>query len=121
MLLCYDNDLLEIYHLESKCCLRTLKHRAKVLDASLHNNIIVAACQYGYLVFWDLQAVLKASEPVLDIDFAIEVLNEHSAAIASVYVDDKELISVDYDGVMIFRSLKSNHKLKHIYKRKYFN
>ena len=38
--MCRDNELLDIYHLESHSCLKSLKHESKVLNATLHKGII---------------------------------------------------------------------------------
>jgi hypothetical protein len=67
----------------------------------------VVGCQYGNLVFWNLESVLESSKPILDMESdALWCLNEHSAAIGSVLVDDDEVISCDYDGIVVLR----NHK-----------
>ena len=39
-LVCRDNELLDVYHLESHSCLKSLKHESKVLNATLHKGII---------------------------------------------------------------------------------
>ena len=39
-LVCRDNETLDIYHLESHSCLKSLKHESKVLNATLHKGII---------------------------------------------------------------------------------
>ena len=41
---------------------------------------------------------------------------EHSAAISNIYVDTEELITDDYDGIVIFRLIE-----KHIYVRVFRN
>ncbi len=44
-------------------------------------------------------------------------LYEHSAAISNIYVDSHELITDDYDGIVILRSLAlRNRKTRHYFK-----
>ena len=42
----------------------------------------------------------------------VKILSEHSGAIANVHIDKDELITDDYDGVVILRSLKSHSEIK---------
>lgn len=113
-LICRDNDTLDIYHLESKSCLKSLKHESKVLNAILHKDVIIVGCQYGLLVFWHLPTALQADEILLDINHSscLKVLNEHSGAISHIYVDKDELITDDYDGVVIIRNLRTHSEIK---------
>ena len=37
-LICRDNETLDIYHLESHSCLKSLKHESKVLNTTLHKG-----------------------------------------------------------------------------------
>jgi hypothetical protein len=48
-------------------CLKSLVHESKVLDATLFRDVIIAGCQFGLLVFWDLTLALKS--PATRIDF----------------------------------------------------
>ena len=116
-LICRDNETLDIYHLESKSCLKSLKHESKVLNAVLHKNVIIVGCQYGLLVFWHLQKALKADSIVLDINHSscLKILNEHSGAISHIYVDKNELITDDYDGVVMIRNLKTHSEIKDLF------
>lgn len=116
-LICRDNETLDIYHLESKSCLKSLKHESKVLNAVLHKNVIIVGCQYGLLVFWHLQKALKADSIVLDINHSscLKILNEHSGAISHIYVDKNELITDDYDGVVMIRNLKTHSEIKELF------
>ena len=50
-----------------------------------------------------MQDVLSSPYFALDINLAAGVLNEHSAAISNVFVDRDEIITDDYDGVVIAR------------------
>ena len=112
VLVCHDNEMVDLYHLQSKSCLRSLKHEAKVLDAKMQDGLIAVGCQYGLLVFWELQKILHADLGVLDMNFCAAIINEHSAAIANVVFHNGELISADYDGITIRRKLKRHSKLK---------
>jgi hypothetical protein len=49
-----------------------LRHDSKVLNATLFRDVIIAGCQYGLLVFWDLKAALKSSpeSPLIDLNDA---------------------------------------------------
>ena len=116
-LVCRDNETLDIFHLESKSCLKSLRHESKVLNAILHKNIIIVGCQYGLLVFWHLPTALEANPVVLDINHSscLQILNEHSGAISHIHVDKDELITDDYDGVVIIRNLRSHSEIKKIF------
>jgi len=48
-------------------CLKSLVHESKVLNAILFRDVIIAGCQFGLLVFWDLNLALKS--PATRIDF----------------------------------------------------
>ena len=37
-LICRNNETLDIYHLESHSCLKSLKHESKVLNTTLHKG-----------------------------------------------------------------------------------
>ena len=117
-LVCRDNEVLDIYHLETHTSLKSLKHQSKVLNASLFQGIIIVGCQYGLLAFWNLHQVLQATNPeVIDINHpsCIKILHEHSGAISNVHVDNDELITDDYDGVVILRKMKTHSYLKNIF------
>ena len=60
-------------------------------------------CQYGLLVVWDLPSVVRAERRVLSMKHSQLVVYEHSAAISNIHVDNNELITDDYDGVIILR------------------
>ena len=75
----------------------------KVLCAVVHAGKIIVGCQYGLLVFWDLPAVMRQDKKVLSMKHSQLVVYEHSAAVSNIYVDNKELITDDYDGVIILR------------------
>jgi hypothetical protein len=114
---CRDNELLDLYNLDTATCVTSLKHESKVLHATkttfclqvlcatIHEGRIVVGCQYGLLVFWDLAVVLGLGRRVVGQHHAIMVLYEHSAAISNIHVDDSELITDDYDGIVILRSV----------------
>ena len=116
-LVCRDNETLDIYHLESKSCLKSLRHESKVLNAVLHKDVIIVGCQYGLLVFWHLQKALKSDPVVIDINHSscLKILNEHSGAISHIYVDKDELISDDYDGVVMIRNLRTHSEIKELF------
>lgn len=105
-LVCYDNDKLELFNIDSLQSIRILKHQSKVLDAKIHRGMILAGCQFGLLVIWDLSMVLEAQEEALEMEKAFKIFKEHNGAIASIAIDDHELITVDYDGIMIARKLE---------------
>ena len=116
-LVCRDNETLDVYHLESKSCLKSLRHESKVLNATLYKDVIIVGCQYGLLVFWHLQEALRADSIVLDINHSscLKILNEHSGAISHIYVDKDELITDDYDGVVIIRNIRSHSEIKKLF------
>ena len=60
-------------------------------------------CQYGLLVVWDLPSVVRTERRVLSMKHSQLVVYEHSAAISNIHVDNNELITDDYDGVIILR------------------
>ena len=74
-------------------------------------------CQYGLLAFWNLHQALQANQEVIDINHTscIKVLTEHSGAISNVHVDSDELITDDYDGIVILRKMKTHSYLKSIF------
>ena len=74
-------------------------------------------CQYGLLVFWHLKEALEANDVVLDINHSscLKTLSEHSGAIANVHIDNEELITDDYDGVVILRNLKTHPEIKNLF------
>ena len=43
------------------------------------------------------------------------MLNEHSAAISNVFVDGDELITDDYDGVVIARRLDKHSRIRKLF------
>ena len=116
-LVCRDNEILDIYHLESQTCLKSLRHQSKVLNASLFRGIVIVGCQYGLLAFWNLHEALKSAQDVVDINHAscVKILAEHSGAISNISIDNDELITDDYDGVVIFRKMKKHSHLKQIF------
>ena len=79
--------------------------------------MVVVGCQYGLLVFWHLQQALQADDLILDVNHpcCLKILNEHSGAISHIYVDKDELITDDYDGVVIIRSLRSHSEIKNLF------
>ena len=80
-------------------------------------------CQYGLLAFWDLHEALNSSEgcEVIDINHpsCLRVLTEHSGAISNIAVDSAELITDDYDGVVILRKIRSHSQLKRIFNKQH--
>lgn len=89
-----------------------------MLNATMYKSkVIVVGCQYGLLVFWHLKSVLEADAVVLDINHisCLKILNEHSGAIANVHIDQDELITDDYDGVVILRAMKSHSDIKELF------
>ena len=79
--------------------------------------MIIVGCQYGLLVFWHLELALKADSIMLDINHqsCLKILNEHSGAISHIHIDKDELITDDYDGVVIIRNLRSHSEIKKIF------
>ena len=75
----------------------------KVLCSTVQGDKIICGCQYGVLVIWDLAAVLAGPRLLVSVDRAALVVYEHSAAISSLHIDTEELITDDYDGVIILR------------------
>ena len=116
-LVCRDNEVLDIYHLETQNSLKSLKHQSKVLNAALFRGIIVVGCQYGLMAFWNLHQALQAKEEVIDINHpsCIKILTEHSGAISNVHIDNDELITDDYDGIVMLRKMKTHSYLKNIF------
>ena len=51
----------------------------------------------------------------LDINSAAGVLNEHSAAISNVFVDSDEIITDDYDGVVIARRIDRHSRTRRVF------
>lgn len=45
-LICRDNETLDIYHLESHSCLKSLKHESKVLNTTLHKGMKIECIQF---------------------------------------------------------------------------
>ena len=74
-----------------------------MLCATIHEGKIIVGCQYGLLVFWDTAMVLAMEKKVVGMHHAAMVLYEHSAAISNIHVDATELITDDYDGIVILR------------------
>ena len=116
-LVCRDNEVLDIYHLETKNSLKSLKHQSKVLNAALFRGIIVVGCQYGLMAFWNLHQALQANDEVIDINHpsCLKILTEHSGAISNVHIDDSELITDDYEGIVMLRKMKTHSYLKNIF------
>ena len=52
---------------------------------------------------------------ILKTHSAAGVLNEHSAAISNVFVDADEIITDDYDGVVIARRIDRHSKTKRVF------
>ena len=75
----------------------------QVLCAVVHAGKIIVGCQYGLLVFWDLATVMRQDRAVLSMKHSQLVVYEHSAAVSNIHVDNNELITDDYDGVIILR------------------
>ena len=101
-------------------CLKSFSHESKVLNATLFRDVIITGCQFGLVVFWDLSVALRSSSsPSTTLDFndvsCLKILNEHSAAISNVFVDNNELVTDDYDGVVIIRNLRLHSDLKPIF------
>ena len=69
----------------------------------VHAGKIIVGCQYGLLVFWDLSSLMRQDRKVLSIRHSQLVVYEHSAAVSNIHIDDNELITDDYDGVIILR------------------
>jgi len=116
-LICRDNELLDMYNLDTGTCLRSLKHESKVLCSTIHEGKIVVGCQYGLLVFWDIVKVLGIERKVIGQHHASAVLYEHSAAISDVHVDSNELITDDYDGIIILRKLRNYRRFGRMFRR----
>ena len=97
--------------------MKSLHHESKVLNAILHKNIIIVGCQYGLLVFWNLKEVLESDSVWLDFNHpsCLKVLTEHSGAISHIHIDEHELITDDYDGIVIVRNLRSHSEIKNIF------
>ena len=116
-LVCRDNEILDVYHLETKNALKSLKHQSKVLNAALYQGIIVVGCQYGLMVFWNLHHALMATEEIIDINHSscLKILTEHSGAISNVHIDNDELITDDYDGIVMLRNMRTHSYLKNIF------
>ena len=74
-------------------------------------------CQYGLLVFWDLKMVLESDSTWLDFNHksCLKVSNEHSGAISHIHIDENELITDDYDGVVIVRNLRKHSEIRNIF------
>ena len=83
-----------------------------MLCATIHEGKIIVGCQYGLLVFWDTAMVLAMEKKVVGMHHAAMVLYEHSAAISNIHVDATELITDDYDGIVILRYVATliNHQ-----------
>ena len=75
----------------------------QVLCAVVQAGKIIVGCQYGLLVFWDLPSLMRQDRKVLSMKHSQLVVYEHSAAVSNIHVDDNELITDDYDGVIILR------------------
>ena len=75
----------------------------QVLCATVHEGKIIVGCQYGLLVFWDLSTIMTVKKKVVGMNHSHMVVYEHSAAISNIHVDSQELITDDYDGVVILR------------------
>jgi len=116
-LICRDNELLDMYNLDTASCLKSLKHESKVLCATIHEGKIIVGCQYGLLVFWDIVQVLGMERKVIGQHHATAVLYEHSAAISNIHVDSTELITDDYDGIVILRNLRSYRRFGRMFRR----
>ena len=103
--------------MESKSCLKSLRHESKVLNAVLHKDVIIVGCQYGLLVFWQLQKALKSDPVVIDINHSscLKILNEHSGAISHIHIDKDELITDDYDGVVMIRNIRTHSEIKGLF------
>ncbi len=106
-----------IFFQETFSCLKSLRHESKVLNATLNDGIVVVGCQYGLLVFWNLKAALESSAVVVDINHqsCVKILSEHSGAIPNVVIDGGELITDDYDGVVILRKMNSHSEIRSIF------
>ena len=145
-LVCRDSDCLDLYSLDTAARAKSLKHEAKVLCASLHGGKIVSGCQYGVLVIWDLDTLLATHRLHVATKFCgfchiamhciiLKVfiyhrslvttahpacqlrVYEHSAAISSLHIDTQELITCDYDGVIILRNLRTYKRFSKVFKR----
>ena len=116
-LVCRDNEILDVYHLETQSSLKSLKHQSKVLNAALYRGIIVVGCQYGLMVFWNLHHALTSKEELIDINHSscLKILTEHSGAISNVHIDNDELITDDYDGIVMLRNMRTHSYLKNIF------
>ena len=55
------------------------------------------------MVFWDLSTIMAVQKKVVGMNHSHMVVYEHSAAISNIHVDSQELITDDYDGVVILR------------------
>ena len=94
-----------------------MKHQSKVLNAALFRGIVVVGCQYGLMAFWNLHHALQSTEEIIDINHpsCIKILTEHSGAISNVHIDNDELITDDYDGIVMLRKMKTHSYLKNIF------
>ena len=52
---------------------------------------------------------------ILKMHSAAGVLNEHSAAISNVFVDADEIITDDYDGVVIARRIDRHSRTRRVF------
>jgi len=116
-LICRDNDCLDLYNLEAAECVKSLKHESKVLCATVHEGKIIVGCQYGLLVFWDLSTIMTVKKKVVGMNHSHMVVYEHSAAISNIHVDSQELITDDYDGVVILRNLRTYRRFGKLFRR----
>eukprot|EP00090_Calanus_glacialis_P004077 TRINITY_DN13023_c0_g1_i1.p1 TRINITY_DN13023_c0_g1~~TRINITY_DN13023_c0_g1_i1.p1 ORF type:complete len:713 (+),score=103.45 TRINITY_DN13023_c0_g1_i1:114-2252(+) len=116
-LICRDNECLDLYNLEAAECVKSLKHESKVLCATVHEGKIIVGCQYGLLVFWDLSTIMAVQKKVVGMNHSHMVVYEHSAAISNIHVDSQELITDDYDGVVILRNLRTYRRFGKLFRR----
>jgi len=116
-LICRDNECLDLYNLQAAECVKSLKHESKVLCATVHEGKIIVGCQYGLLVFWDIQTIMAVRKKVVGMNHSHMVVYEHSAAISNIHVDSQELITDDYDGVVILRNLRTYRRFGKLFRR----
>ncbi|XP_023331508.1 F-box/WD repeat-containing protein 11 [Eurytemora carolleeae] len=116
-LVCRDNEVVDIYNLEKDECVKSLRHESKVLCATIYEGKIICGCQFGLLVIWNITSVMASDKKTVSMSGSQSTLYEHSAAISNIYVDTQELITHDYDGIVILRNLRHYKKFSKVFRR----
>ena len=70
-----------------------------------------------WYIFWQLQKALEADQLVLDLNHksCLKISKEHSRAISHIYIDKEDLITDNYDGVVMIRNLKTHSEIKDLF------